>query len=70
MLYLCCADLDYPCFRYKKIKVINFIMKEREDKLRLIASLRYQMERYKSVRDGFMCQQMNSQIRQLMATLK
>jgi hypothetical protein len=45
-------------------------MKEREDKLRLIASLRYQMERYKSVRDGFMCQQMNSQIRQLMATLK
>ncbi|MBP1619181.1 MAG: hypothetical protein H6Q14_3008 [Bacteroidetes bacterium] len=45
-------------------------MKEREDKLRLIASLRNQVERYKSVRNGFMCQRVNSQIRELTATLK
>ncbi len=45
-------------------------MKERESKLRLIANLRNQVERYKSVGNGFMCQRLNSQIRELSGALK
>jgi hypothetical protein len=38
-------------------------MKEREEKLRMLAMLRYQFERYLSVRNGLKCQQINDQIR-------
>ncbi|MFT4071064.1 MAG: hypothetical protein QM654_03980 [Dysgonamonadaceae bacterium] len=45
-------------------------MRTQESKQSLIASLRYQLERYKSVRNGFMCQQVSNQLRDLMASTK
>ena len=38
-----------------------------EKEKNMIASLRYQIERYKSVGNGFMCQRLNAELQKLMA---
>lgn len=42
-------------------------MKNSETKEGLVAYLRYQLERYKSMKNGFMCQQVSSQLRSLVS---
>ena len=42
------------------------MMKMMEKEKNLIASLRYQIERYKSVGNGFMCQRLNAELQKLM----
>lgn len=37
-----------------------------EDKLRTLAMLRYQADRYQSMRNGSMCQRVNAEIRRLL----
>lgn len=42
------------------------MMKENEKSMRTLAMLRYQADRYQSMGNGLMCQQINAEIRRLM----
>ena len=42
------------------------MMNENEKSMRTLAMLRYQADRYQSMRNGSMCQRVNAEIRRLM----
>ena len=46
------------------------MMNENEKSMRTLAMLRYQADRYQSMRNGFMCQRVNAEIRRLMNQLE